>query len=308
MHATGRVLTALGVAFLATVALRLTVPGGVLWWLAATLTTVAVLSLARTWALARTRRRRPAVPDRPGWRTHAVRADAKLRTTLRSRGIPADGVHAGTRLTLAWSATHVELWHDEEAIASFPWGDVTRVLRGRAAVGLTGRPAVALVLRGDWLLLAPCRRAEGSHGTASFEDVGTLVIELLEVRDAARSPKPSPPPARVVQAAEDDDGRRAVDVELSTLVHGQYHRYGGDLELRADERPGELDVPWTREDLGVAGRHIFHVVHGNEVPLEPRAGVGEDARRVCDHLLTLYPGLSAEALHAVWDYYCFMKR
>ncbi|ADG73331.1 Endoribonuclease L-PSP [Cellulomonas flavigena DSM 20109] len=99
----------------------------------------------------------------------------------------------------------------------------------------------------------------------------------------------------MIRPSEDDDDRRPVDVELSIAVHRSMGRDAGrELRLAPDERPGEVDPPWTRRELEAAVSHMSREV--GRVALEPGASVGQDASRICRHLTDLYPALADDAL------------
>ena len=243
-----------------------------------------------------------------GWRTHAVRADAILGRTLRERGVEAGAVRSGTLLTLAWSQTDVELWHDGRALVSFPWRDVREVRRSRAAAGWwSWCPAVMVLVRGwSWMLVAPAHAPGGRLLPATFEEVGDLVSELRETWEAAQPPPPPRPVPRAKRVpAVGDDGVRWVDVELSAAVLARTRRRR-DLALSEDERAAPVTEQWSPGELDGEVSCVLGEVY--RVPQEPRSTVVEEAARIRAHLREHRPELADLALCEVLDDYCFENR
>lgn len=243
-------------------------------------------------------------------RTHAVRAGATLGSALEALGAAGGDVPSGTRLTLAWSADGVELSRHGVVLLTLGWADVTRVDTGTAEAGpYRGRVLRLSARQGGHLDLLPSYRLRGRLPATSGR-VEDLAVELRDVRKAAVPPPPPRPlpcahRARVIVPSDDDDDRRPVDVELSTALL-LASRWGRDLRLQPDERPGAVDVPWTREELGAAVSHILG--EAGRASLRPGAGVVEDASRMCSHLADLYPALATDALDAFRHQYCFENR
>lgn len=139
--------------------------------------------------------RKQVVAARPGWRTQAVWADATLGATLAALGAAAGKVRGGTRLTLAWSVTHVEVWRGEAVLTSLPWHDVVAIRRTIGQAASTGNPAVELVTgSGASVVVVPTRTPAGGMLPASGGRVDELVGELSAARDAAAARQAPPTP------------------------------------------------------------------------------------------------------------------
>ena len=282
------------------------------WWCDALAVAIATTAALAWWQQARAGQPRSEVAARPGWRTHTVLAGAGLGSALEALGAAGDDVPSGTRLTLAWSTDGVELSRHGVALLTLGWDDVRCVDTWPAEAGPHHGRALRLSTRQDGRLeLLPTNGPRGRL-PATPRRVGELAAELRDVREIAVPPPPRPPVppkprTRVIVPSGDDDDRRPVDVELSTALLAATRGGGRELRLRPDERPGAVDVPWTREELSTA---LFHIIHIEvpRVPLEPGASVGEDASRACRHLADLYPALASDALDAYFMQYCFENR
>lgn len=308
-------LAVVAVVVLVAVALRSAAADAWLWWSTAVVTTAAVTPLfsavVHLWSSTRSRSRPPRsrVTTREGWQTRAVRADAPLGRELRAHGIAADGVHSGTPLTLAWSVTHVELWrHDGEVMLSYPWREVRGLRRAYAVVGWGRRPAVVLIVPGlGWLLVAPTHNPTGGVLPATYEDVGALVVELLEVWEAAQPPKPPPPVARPKRVpVSSDEAVRWIDVELSTALLLRTRRQRHELVLASDERAAPVTEHWSAAEVAGEVRRIFYEI--DRVPQEPRSTVVEESMRIWRYLRENRPELASRAVSDVLDDYCFDNR
>lgn len=168
-------------------------------WLPSVLGAVAVVGLvvAAVWWSGRRADgvRRQAVAARPGWRTQAVWADTTLGATLDQLGAAAGKVRGGTRLTLAWSTTEVQLWRGPTVLTSVPWDQVWTITRTVGQAASTGNPAVELVLRDTVrLVVVPARRPDGGMLPASAAQADILVEELRAARHAADAPAPPAQP------------------------------------------------------------------------------------------------------------------
>lgn len=243
------------------------------------------------------------VPGPSGWRTRAVRADARLGDTLRGAGTRADGVRRGTRLTLAWSATHLELWRaDGDVLVSYRWRDVgvpclshavARWPRGRqAAVGLSvpGLP---------WLLVAPTHRPAGGHRTARPEDVDALVTELLEAWKGAW-----PAAAERVPVAAGGE-ERWIDVELNEAVLRLTSRQPA-LALGPEERAAPVTERWSPDEVATQAAIVMGEMR--RVPQASPSTVSQEAERIRRYLTEHRPELAERTVSALLHDYCMENR
>jgi len=185
-QSTGLTLRILGVAAFAVLAWRKAITSDEPWWPPA-LAAVAVVALVVGGVWWWTRRadstRRRAVAARPGWRTQAVWADATLGAALTQLGVTAGRIRGGTRLTLAWSSTEVQLWRGGTVLAALPWDRVWTITRTVGQAASTGNPAVELVTSETFrIVLVPTRRPDGGMLPATAAQVDALVGALREAR------------------------------------------------------------------------------------------------------------------------------
>ncbi|KSW29921.1 hypothetical protein [Cellulomonas sp. B6] len=281
------------------------------WWCVAPAVAVATTGALAWWQQARAARPRPEVAARPGWRTQPVLAGASLGGTLEVLGAAGDDVPSGTRLILAWSTDGVELSLHGVPLLTLGWDDVRLVETWPVQAGPHHSRGVRLFVRlDDCLELLPTYGRRGRH-PALPRRAADLAAELRGVREIAVPPPPRPPvppkPRTRVLVPSGDDERRPVDVALSTALLAASHSWGRELRLQPDERPGEVDEPWTGDDLSTTMFYMLRI-EVPSVPLERGARVGDDASRVCRHLAELYPGLAADALDAYHYRYCFENR
>lgn len=183
---TSLALRIVGVTALAVAAWRKTVTSDEPWWPSwlGALAVVGAIVLGVWWW---TRRddgtRRKAVATRPGWTTQAVWADATLGETLRALGASAGKVRGGTRMTLAWSATDLQLWKGQDVVLTLPWDEIWTVTRTVGQAASTGNPAVELVTRESVrIVVVPARRPDGGMLPATGAQVDALVQTLREGR------------------------------------------------------------------------------------------------------------------------------
>ena len=167
-------------------------------WLPSTLGALvivgAVIAVVWLWSRRADRTGRGANAARPGWRTHAVWADETLGDTLARLGSTADKVRGGTRLTLAWSGTSLEIARGSTVAARVPWPQVWTITRTEGYAASTGNPAVEIVTRGHArFIVVPARRPEGGMLPASATQVDSLVAELRSAREGASAPSGPPP-------------------------------------------------------------------------------------------------------------------
>ncbi|MBO3089414.1 hypothetical protein [Cellulomonas dongxiuzhuiae] len=140
------------------------------------------------------RARREAAAARPGRRTHAVWADEHLESALADLGATAGGLPGGTRLTLAWSPSGVELWRGRVVLTTLPWTQVATIGRTIGRAASAGNPAVALVTtEAVRLVLVPARHPDGGMLPARVAQVDALAIELEEARNPAADASRIPP-------------------------------------------------------------------------------------------------------------------
>lgn len=131
-------------------------------------------------------RRRAAAAARPDWSTWAVWSDAGLAGELRRQGWHVERLRpsGGSRLTLAWSGTGVELWRGADVLVELDWGQVASVTTATGQAGGATRPAVCLTTdAGAQLVLVPTAKQEGGVAPASPRAVTALVERVRAVRD-----------------------------------------------------------------------------------------------------------------------------
>ncbi|GIG40641.1 hypothetical protein [Cellulomonas phragmiteti] len=196
-QSTSLALRIVGVAAFAVVAWRKTVTSDEPWWPSwlGALAVIGAIVLGVWWW---TRRddgtRRAAVAARPGWTTRAVWADATLGDSLRTLGATPGKVRGGTRMTLAWSATELQLWRGQTVVLTLPWEQVWTITRTVGQAASTGNPAVELVTRESArFVVVPARRPDGGMLPATGAQVDALVGTLREARQGSGT---SVPPAR----------------------------------------------------------------------------------------------------------------
>lgn len=129
--------------------------------------------------------RRQVVAARPGWLTQAVWADTSLGAEIgRLTGGTSVSLRGGTRMTLAWSPSHVQLWRGEAVVASVPWEQVRDVTRTVGNAASTGNPAVELTTQeGARLVVVPTRRPDVGMLPAGAAQVDGLVGRLRAARE-----------------------------------------------------------------------------------------------------------------------------
>lgn len=193
-RSTSMALLIVGVAAFAVAAWRKTVTSDEPWW-PSWLGALAVVGAAALGVWWWTRRddgtRRTAVAARPGWTTQAVWADSTLGDSLRTLGASTGKVRGGTRMTLAWSATELQLWRGQAVVLALPWEQVWTVTRTVGQAASTGNPAVELVTRESVrLVVVPARRPDGGMLPATNAQVDALVGVLREARQGTGTPAP----------------------------------------------------------------------------------------------------------------------
>ncbi len=166
-------------------------------WLPPTLGAVAVIGLTVLgfwlWTRRADRIDRETHAARPGWHTRTVWADESLGATLTGLGASVGKVRGGTRLTLAWTATTLEIRRGANVAATVPWSRVWTITRTTGRARSSGNPAVELITREHArFVLVPARRPDGGMLPASATQVDALVAELRAVREAA-SVQSTPP-------------------------------------------------------------------------------------------------------------------
>lgn len=159
------------------------------WWLIA-LVAVALIGavVGVVWFGARRDRvrRLRLGASQPGLVTHAVWADTTLAQGLRELEVDPGTVRSGTRLTLGWSATDVEIWRGDRRVAAVPWDQVWTITATKGRAASTPNPAVELITRlAVRLVLVPARRSEGGLLPARASGVEALVGRLRAARAAA---------------------------------------------------------------------------------------------------------------------------
>jgi hypothetical protein len=153
---------------------------------------VIVLTCVAVWSRGRRSGTRQAAvaAARPGWSMHEVWADASLRPSLVQHGVwePRMSASGGTRLTLAWSTSGVELWRGSRRrpheVVSLPWPSVAAVTEGVGHAASSARPAVVVqTVSGVELVVVPAERPSGGLLPAGSKQVADLVAGLRTARD-----------------------------------------------------------------------------------------------------------------------------
>ncbi|NMM18061.1 MAG: hypothetical protein HHJ14_13360 [Cellulomonas sp.] len=141
------------------------------------------------WFVRRGRLRHRVVAGlRPGWTLHEVWADESLGRGLVAQGVWERGLSlaGGTRFTLAWSASGVELWRGGRApheVLSLPWHAIASVTEGSGYAASSARPAVVVsTVAHATLVLVPCARLSGGVLPAGAAQVGGLVAAMRSAR------------------------------------------------------------------------------------------------------------------------------
>ena len=141
------------------------------------------------WFVRRGRSRHRVVAGlRPGWTLHEVWADESLGRELVAQGVWERGMSlaGGTRFTLAWSASGVELWRGGRApheVLSLPWHAIASVTEGSGYAASSARPAVVVsTVAHATLVLVPCARLSGGVLPAGAAQVGGLVAAMRSAR------------------------------------------------------------------------------------------------------------------------------
>lgn len=188
--ASGLVLRVLGVGVLVWLAWRRSARSDDPWWLVA-LVAVALVGVVvgMVWFGARRdRARRTRLgASRPGLTTHAVWADTTLAQGLRELEVDPGTIRSGTRLTLGWSATDVQIWRGDRQVAAVGWDQVWTITPTTGRAASTPNPAIELVTRlGVRLVLVPARRPDGGPLPARAAGAEALVGRLRAARAAAR--------------------------------------------------------------------------------------------------------------------------
>lgn len=186
---TSLALRAVGVGLLVWLAWRRGMPAGVPGWVVAVVAAALIgVVVAVAWFGARRERGRRSrrAAARPGFVSHAAWADASLAEALRELEVDPGAIRTGSRLTLAWSAAHVELLRGERVVATVPWDQVWTISATTGRASSSSNPAVELVTRlGARLVVVPARRPDGGLLPARASDVDALVVRLRDARRAA---------------------------------------------------------------------------------------------------------------------------
>lgn len=191
-HRTSLALRITGVVILAVLAWRRAATSDEPWWppaLGAVAVVAAIVAGVWWWSRRDDGAQQRAAAARPGWRTQAVWADATLGAALAQLGAGGVKVRGGTKLTVAWSASEVELRRRDAVVATLPWHAVWTITRTVGHAASTGNPAVELVTRETVrLVLVPARRPDGGMLPATAAQVDALVGELRTARESAPAP------------------------------------------------------------------------------------------------------------------------
>lgn len=186
--ASGLVLRVLGVGVLVWLAWRRSARSHDPWWLVAlaAIALVGVVVGAVWWGARRDSARRARLgASRPGLTTHAVWADTTLAQGLRDLEVDPGTIRTGTRLTLAWSTTDVQIWRGDQQVAAVGWDQVWTITPTTGRAASTPNPAIEMVTRlGVRLVLIPARRPDGGLLPARAAGVEMLVGRLRAARAA----------------------------------------------------------------------------------------------------------------------------
>jgi hypothetical protein len=151
---------------------------------------LVVIAVVLWWFVRRSRSRHTAVAGlRPGWSLHEVWADESLGRELVEQGVWEQGIGpaGGTRLTLTWSGSGLELWRGGRTpheVLSLPWRAVASVTKGSGHATSGARPAVVVqTVGGATLVLVPSARASGGVLPARAAQVSALVGALRANRN-----------------------------------------------------------------------------------------------------------------------------
>lgn len=150
---------------------------------------LVLIGIGFGWFVHRGRSRHRVVAGlRPGWSLHEVWADESLGREIVAQGVWERGMSlaGGTRFTLAWSASGVELWRGGQApraVLSLPWQAVASVTEGSGHAASSARPAVVVsTVAHATLVLVPCSRPSGGVLPAGAAQVGRLVGAMRSAR------------------------------------------------------------------------------------------------------------------------------
>lgn len=156
----------------------------------ATVGVLVVIAVVFWWFVRQSRSRHAVVAGlRPGWQLHEVWADESLGRELVEQGVWERGISptGGTRFTLTWSGSGVELWRGGRTpheVLSLPWRAVAAVTNGSGHAASGARPAVVVqTVAGATLVLVPSARASGGVLPARATQVSSLVEALRTTRD-----------------------------------------------------------------------------------------------------------------------------